>query len=77
MYTTRLDVFEVCTAVNKTYFKAKVISYFGTDLQTQKIRRFLVLGFNEGMLQVLKDHLEQLSYLKEYKILAKALRILR
>ena len=37
MYTARLDVFEVDTVVNKTHFEAKVLSYFGTDLQEQKI----------------------------------------
>ena len=76
MYTIRLDKFEVDTAANKTYFKAKVLWYFGTNLQEQIIWRKMILMFNEGMQQAHKGHLEHRDYSKEAKILAMVSRII-
>ena len=36
IYTNRLKLIEVETAVNKTYVKAKALSYLGTDQQETK-----------------------------------------
>ena len=43
----------------------------------QKNGRNVVLVFNEGMQQALKDHIERRDYSKEAKLLAKASRIIR